>query len=123
MIRKCLAILSMLLFSFAMASEGIAGGKENVKVIANKVAEWQIANFGDNSYVRYDRHPLHWANGALYRGMLEWAQKTGFEPAEKFVYDIGKKMDWRMAKRMYHADDICVVNRFELQREFSENIR
>ena len=59
MIRKCLAILSMLLFSFAMASEGIAGGKENVKVIANKVAEWQIANFGDNSYVRYDRHPLH----------------------------------------------------------------
>ena len=31
MIRKCLAILSMLLFSFAMASEGIAGGKENVK--------------------------------------------------------------------------------------------
>lgn len=73
--RKCLAILSMLLFSFAMASEGIAGGKENVKVIANKVAEWQIANFGDNSYVRYDRHPLHWANGALYRGMLECAQK------------------------------------------------
>lgn len=112
MIKKCLAILSMLIFSFAMASEGIAGGKENVKVIANKVAEWQIANFGDNSYVRYDRHPLHWANGALYRGMLEWAQKTGFEPAEKFVYDIGKKMDWRMAKRMYHADDICVGQSF-----------
>lgn len=72
----------------------------------------QIANFGDNTYVRYDRHPLHWANGALYRGMLEWAQKTGFEPAEKFVYDIGKKMDWRMAKRMYHADDICVGQSF-----------
>ena len=89
-----------------------AGGNKDVKEIADKVAAWQIANFGDNTYVRYDRHPLHWANGALYRGMLEWAEKSGYKPAEDFVYNIGKQTDWRMAKRLYHADDICVGQAF-----------
>lgn len=110
--KKCITIIAMLILSLVLATDGIAGVKGNVRSIADKVAEWQISNFSDNTYVRYDRHPLHWANGALYRGMLEWAYKSGFKPAEEFVYRIGKDLDWKMAKRMYHADDICVGQSF-----------
>lgn len=85
-----------------------ATGKGDVKAVANRVADWQMANFKDVTYTGNKRPALNWANGALYRGMVEWTQKTGYKPTEDFVVNIGKANNWQMAKRLYHADDICV---------------
>ena len=90
---------------------------EGIKEIANKVTDWQIANFSDKTYRGQKRVPLDWANGALFRGMVEWSQKTGYKPAEDFVMGIGQKNNWQMARRLYHADDICVGQAFLLLYE------
>ena len=93
-------------------------GKDDVKEIADRVADWQITNFRhDATYTGIKRDVLDWANGALFRGMVEWARKTGYQPAEDFVMNIGKANNWQMARRIYHADDICVGQSFLLLYE------
>lgn len=64
--------------------------KEAIKEIANRVTDWQIANFTGKTYTGKNRVILDWANGALFRGMVEWSDKTGYQPAEDFVMNIGK---------------------------------
>ncbi|MDD6252693.1 MAG: glycoside hydrolase family 88 protein [Bacteroidales bacterium] len=91
--------------------------KEAIKEIANRVTDWQIANFTGKTYTGKNRVILDWANGALFRGMVEWSDKTGYQPAEDFVMNIGKKTNWQMARRLYHADDICVGQAFLLLYE------
>lgn len=108
----CLAAaLAIVVPSFA----GI--NRNDVKEIADRVADWQIANFKNVSYTGKKRAPLDWANGALFRGMVEWSAKTGYQPAEDFVMNIAKTHDWHMARRLYHADDICVGQAFLLLYE------
>ncbi len=84
-----------------------ANHKKDVE-IANRVAQWQIDNFEASKKTKKPRSNQHWANGALYRGMVTWANEGGYQPCEDFVMQIGRESDWAMGKRMYHADDICV---------------
>lgn len=84
--------------------------------ICNSVSDWQISN-----HDRVKHHPLDWTNGALYRGMVEWAKVSGNEKCYKFVYDIGVEHNWNMWNRTYHADDICVGQAFiELYRKYGD---
>lgn len=100
------------------SSSAFAGPKkDDVQSIANRVADWQITNFTSATHTGKPRPILNWANGALYRGMVEWSQKTGYKPAEDFVMDIAGKSGWRMPKRLYHADDICVGQAYLLLYE------
>ncbi|MDR1274701.1 MAG: glycoside hydrolase family 88 protein [Odoribacteraceae bacterium] len=81
-----------------------------------KVADWQIAN---QPKVRHQ--PLGWENAALYIGMMDWAEIAGGEenPYYKFLRAIGERGGWQPAKRMYHADDICVSQVYiELYRKY-----
>ena len=99
-----------LLFLLAAALSGVpaeAAGKRDTE-IANRVAQWQIDNFGEHLSRPGTRSDQHWANGALYRGMLTWADVSGYKPCEEFVLEIGRRNGWRMGRRQYHADDICV---------------
>ncbi len=80
---------------------------EDVRVVCDTVAGWQMKNFAD---VRH--HTLDWTNGALYVGMFEWAELTGNQRIFDFLMGIGKKNNWAMYRRPYHADDICVGQTF-----------
>lgn len=40
--------------------------------------------------------------------MLTWAEVSGYKPCEEFILEIGRRNGWRMGRRQYHADDICV---------------
>lgn len=105
----CLAV------TLATVTPIFAGNNKNdIKEIADRVADWQIANFKNVTYTGKKRATLDWANGALFRGMVEWSEKTGYQPAEDFVANIGKANNWQMARRLYHADDICVGQSFLL---------
>lgn len=102
----------------AMGQQPYSGDikKKNVVAVCDAVADWQIAH---QSQVRH--HPLDWTNGALYRGMMEWAKMTGEPKYYDFLIDIGKKQDWAMHRRTHHADDICVGQTFiELYRIYGD---
>ena len=47
---------------------------EEVKKNMNRVADWQIEHFGEPYSWDEPHHPLDWTNGALYVGMVKWAE-------------------------------------------------
>jgi rhamnogalacturonyl hydrolase YesR len=74
-----------------------------IAVVCNAVADRQIAGMAAVKH-----HPLDWTNGALYRGMVEWARTAEKPEYFEFVSSIGKTHNWNVRQRVYHADDICV---------------
>ena len=117
MFRKLLATLAFGILFSGIPHVSVAGRKADTE-IANRVAQWQIDNFG--KYITSKsgkRRDQNWVNGALYRGMVVWAQTSGYQPCEDFVLKIGRRTGWSMDTRPYHADDICVGQAYLLLYE------
>ena len=75
-----------------------------IKTVCDAVTSWQIDNFAKSKHGE-----MTWTNGALYLGMFEWAELTGYERVFGFLKDIGKRNKWALPmSRPFHADDICV---------------
>lgn len=90
-----------------------------VSLIADKVADWQINHF---SYL--DSGNLHdygidsWTNGVLYLGMSRWASVSpnGEKYYDWLYNDIGEKNNWKIPANfvnyprygIYHADELCI---------------
>ena len=79
--------------------------KEDVLKIGNKVAEWQMENFAK---MPSSSDPTSWLNGALYLGMMDWADLTQDQKYDQWLKKLFDKFKWQPAPRMYHADDICI---------------
>ena len=77
--------------------------REAIVKVAETVANWQIENFD-----QVEHHPLDWTNGALYKGMMAWAQVSQESEYLDWLYEIGSDFVWQPYFRMYHADDIVV---------------
>lgn len=81
----------------------IPHSSEQVKEICDRVADWQIEHYSEVPH-----HDLDWTNGALYKGLVEWAKLTNNEKYFSFLNNQGEKNDWDVYYRQHHADDICV---------------
>ncbi len=94
---------------------------ESVRVITEKVLNWQIKTFEDQGTYRalpanpkswntgrekYD--DVDWANAALYIGLNEWRKATGDEKVATFLQGIGTRNAWKLGSRPYNADDHAV---------------
>lgn len=95
---------------------------EEVKKNMKRVADWQIEHF-DESYTFNDpHHPLDWTNGALYVGMVKWAQMADDDTYYEWLKNIGEQQEWKLWKRRYHADDHTVGQMYcELYRKYGDN--
>lgn len=80
-----------------------------VKALMKDVVDWQIEHIGD-CYSGRDvpHHPLAWTNGALYVGMLKWADMADDDSYYEWLKAIGDDNDWMLHERQYHADDHTV---------------
>ncbi|MCH5600764.1 glycoside hydrolase family 88 protein [Niabella ginsengisoli] len=65
---------SVLLFvtSLAVAQTGKESQQE-IYASLEKVADWQIENMWIKGHSRNVYHPTNWTNGALFAGMMKWA--------------------------------------------------
>jgi len=104
----CINVTSQVLFS-----------KAEVKTKMKQVADWQIANPSFSN----EHNDLDWTNGALYIGMVDWAELSEKEDNDcsyyQWLYEIGARNGWQPYKRMYHADDIVVSQSFiDLYRKY-----
>ena len=84
-----------------------------------RVAEWQMANLPSTP----EHEDLNWPMGALYAGMVDWAElaerELGDDRYYRWLVDIGSRNRWQPDKRFYHADDIAVSQTFlELYRKY-----
>ena len=106
--------------------------RQQVAIVADKVAEWQISHF---SYL--DSGNLHdygidaWTNGVLYLGMSHWAKVSDKSPIyyDWLYNNIGKKNGWRIPANfenhpeygIYHADELCVGQFYiELYKKYQQ---
>lgn len=93
-----------------------------VKQIMKKVADWQIEHFTDYNDCKKPHHPLDWTNGALYVGMVKWAEIADNNKYYNWLKEIGKNHEWKLYRRKYHADDHTVGRQMyiELYRKYKD---
>lgn len=86
--------------------------RDSIKALMRLAADWQIAN----PDTRAEHDDLDWTNAALYVGMLDWAELAESEDGDdsyyKWLLRIGRRNQYQVNKRMYHADDIAVAQTF-----------
>ena len=83
-----------------------------IDAVGDKVAEWQVANLDDLSYLRNYRNNFTdrrgWIHGALYVGMMNWAALPGNEAFFAPLRKISEENKWQLGDRMFHGDDHIV---------------
>ncbi len=112
MVRQMIGLLVCAAAAATACAQALPSQAE-VRGAMRKVADWQIRH---QSQVRWDA--TNWTNGALYVGMLDWAELA--ETAEKdasythWVLGIGEGAEWKPAPvrkgpgKASHADDFTV---------------
>ena len=97
---KTLILASILaLCPFPTPEEGIS----DVTAICNRVADWQMEHHDLATH-----NDMHWTNGCLFRGMLEWGLATSNKGLTDYVLKLCTKEKFALLDRPYHADDIAV---------------
>lgn len=83
-----------------------------IDAIGDKVADWQLANLDDLTYIRNFRNNFYdqrgWIQGALFVGMMNWASLPGNEKYDDALRVISEKNEWRLGDRLFHGDDHVV---------------
>ena len=101
MYRRIFSLLMLTALFAGIPHVSTAGRKADIE-IANRVAQWQIDNFGKYiSSKSGTRRDQNWVNGTLYRGMVVWGETSGYKPCEDFVMEIGRRTGWSMDTRPY----------------------
>ncbi len=97
--------------------------QEGVRTAMQKVADWQIKHLRDD-YDRYheaDNRMEAWTYGALYVGMLQWAEIADSEKYYDFLKSIGEELHWDLGRAKYHADEQIVGQlHLELYRKYND---
>ncbi len=94
---------------------------QEVKEIMKKVADWQMLHINDNYSRPKPHHPLHWANGALYTGLVKWAKMANDDSYYNWLKGIATVNNWQLHERKYHADDHTVGRLYcELYRKYND---
>lgn len=122
---KYLKLQFLLIFLLGIQLTGLAQDidPQEVKAEMKRVADWQIDHFR-YSYSGHSKphHPLDWTNGALYVGMVKWAELSADEKYYEWLKGIADEHDWSLYKRKYHADDHTVGQLYaELYRKYGDD--
>ena len=116
---KSTAVVTMVLLCTTSFAQLIK--PEQVKKNMKRVADWQIEHFRDASYYENLHHPLNWTNGALYVGMVKWAEMANDNTYWEWLKNIGEENEWQLGKRLYHADDHTVGQMYcELYKKYGD---
>lgn len=118
--RKLTVLLVLVAFCFSTKAQDVK--PEEVKEVMKEVADWQIEHFRDNYSNRKEpHHPLAWTNGALYVGMVKWADMADDDTYWEWMKNIGEENEWQLHKRKYHADDHTVGQMYvNLYRKYGD---
>jgi rhamnogalacturonyl hydrolase YesR len=118
--RHLFFVFTVISFNFISSAQQIK--PEEVKTDMKRVADWQIEHFKDTYSSRKEpHHPLAWTNGALYVGMVKWAEMADNDTYYNWLKSIGEEHKWKLHERKYHADDHTVGQMYcELYRKYGD---
>ena len=99
-----------ILTSCAPASAGETG---SVRVLGERVADWQLAHIDDFEYVRSFRDETGqgtgWVQAAFYIGLARFAAATGEPRFKAALLERAQENDWQLGPRPWHADDQAIA--------------
>lgn len=104
--NKILLMALLFSFFFSKAQKDKLPEKDEVMMIMESVANWQLNE-------KLNHKLTDWTNGALYAGMMEFAKIANDQKYMDWLIDKGNKTNWEPHKRQnmldrYHADDYAV---------------
>jgi len=119
--NKLLYILIGTFFAIQSYSQSI--NPLTVREQMQRVADWQIEHFRDTYSDREKPHHIaDWTNGALYIGMVKFAEMAKDDTYWKWLNKIGNQQEWKLHRRKYMADDHVVGQMFlELYRKYGDS--
>lgn len=95
-------------------------------VLANKVADWQLAHMDDFSYVRtfQDHTELDrgWIQGAFYVGLIRWAKATDNAIYWRALQQKAEANQWRLGEQEWHADDQVIAQIYAALAERNKDL-
>lgn len=116
---KIIAVLALVFITNGVKAQEIKPAE--VKQIMEKVANWQIDHYRDAYSNEQPHHPQDWTNGALYVGMVKWAEMSDDDKYYEWLKNIGDENEWKLHRRKYHADDHTVGQMYlELYRKYGD---
>lgn len=120
LLKTSFSAVLFLLLSNVLLAQTITPLK--VKSTMKQVADWQIEHYNDTySNKEKPHHPLNWTNGALYVGMIKWAEMAEDDHYFNWLKQIGEAHDWQLHRRKYHADDHTVGQLYlDLYRKYKD---
>ena len=75
--------------------------RKAVLTAMERVADWQLEHPSKH-------HPTDWTQGAGYTGIMALAEISKDRKYRDSMIRMGETNDWKLGKRLYHADDQCV---------------
>ncbi len=116
---KKLLVLIMWFTTIIAVSQNIK--PQDVKQDKKRFADWQIEHYKDVFSNNKPHNPLDWINGALYVGMVKWAEMADDDTYYEWLKKIGEEHDWKLWDRKYHADDHTIGQMYcELSRKYGD---
>ncbi|WP_181898393.1 glycoside hydrolase family 88/105 protein [Alteromonas aestuariivivens] len=88
--------------------------RESAQEVGNKVANWQIAQFGHLDYIpeshrEKSEDAKFWIQAAFYIGLTRWVETVGDEELLAFMKSVGERENYEvLMNRPYHADDHAI---------------
>ncbi|MDR2563652.1 MAG: glycoside hydrolase family 88 protein [Prevotellaceae bacterium] len=116
------ALVADLIIAYFMDNSELKNHR-SIKIgqIMEKVAGWQLKNFENQVYKGSKWKNSHaywaWTNATLYLGIAKWAELSGDKLYWDFLYTIGKKNQWKPGPNIFFADDICIIQTYNILYE------
>lgn len=85
--------------------------RESAFDIADRAAQWQIAQFGNLSYIpeshrAKSENPKFWIQAAFYVGLTKWLEVSANEGFLEYIEQMAREHEYALLlDRPYHADD------------------
>lgn len=106
--------IALCLLIFADVSKAEAPDDREVALLTgHRVAEWQLSQMRDFSYVRTFQeetaNPRGWIQASFFIGLNRWYQATGAPIYRDHVEALGQSNQWQLGDRPWHADDQAIA--------------
>lgn len=93
------------------ASTAQAPALDRARILATtaRVADWQLANLGDLSYMprayKSVADPRGWEQATFWVALTELADRSSDARYREAIFATGRQQGWRLGDRLHHADD------------------
>jgi unsaturated rhamnogalacturonyl hydrolase len=91
--------------------------QQAIKSSVDNATQWQLNHMTDmEHYIRRINEktadPIGWVQGTFLHGATQWAEQSGNNTLFKSLKHHLAQSDWKLSKRLYHADDHVIAQSY-----------